>query len=263
MSLDNTLAVDCNSKAGAEIHDLSARSDVRQRLEGVLGPGAVRTAAAALSCTSGRFAYAKPQGVVIAIVEALEALQAAGAALPARWCDGAAAPPCVPLREAWAAMIGPRHLTARLASAVDRTPDAVQAAFRAPESRGAIDLAALAEILTMLREHGAALPKRWQQLPPGVTTRPRMPRERVEGAALRERLGQVLPSPSPARRLASALGTHGDAISRYMTGAPDSHGRAARVPHAIAAIVELLETLQREGVPVERWPERWRDTADN
>lgn len=259
LSPDNALADGCNGKASAEIHDLSARDEVRQRLEAVLGPGAILTAARALDCSPGRFKYPGPAGAVVAVLEGLEALKASGLALPARWCDGTAAPPLGPQRATWADLLGPRHLTARLALAIDRTPESIQAAFRAPASRPAIDLAVLAEILATLRAQGAALPKRWQEIPAHVTTRPRKPRARIDGDELRARLAEVLPGHSPARRLASALGTHGDAIGRYMTGQRDSHGRAARVPHAIAALVELLETLQSEGVPVERWPQRWQD----
>jgi hypothetical protein len=196
---------------------------------------------------------------VLALVEGLEALQAVGLPRPARWCDGAAAPPFGPVRKAWAALLGPHHLTARLALAVGRSPQSIQAAFRAPTSRAAVDLAALAEILATLRVHGVALPQRWAGIPERVTIRPRTPRERLGGPALRDRLAEVLPGQSPARRLASALGRHCDAIGRYFTGQRDSHGRAACVPHSIAAIVELLETLQREGVPVEHWPARWQE----
>ena len=49
-----------------------------------------------------------------------------------------------------------------------------------------------------------------------------------------------------------------DYIGRAFRGETDSHGRRARPSGALCAVIELLETLEAECIPRDRWPDRWQ-----
>jgi hypothetical protein len=225
------------------------RDEFTERSRAVLGAGVVEVMAAALRCSAARFKAPAP--VVVAILELIEAAVAAGISrkdLPARW-RGEGAAGGGDLRSRFTGLFAPRPVVRVLRDAIELTPDVLNRRLKAsPETRQASELAAIAELLEAIRAASGvdAWPARW--------------RERAEphdGRAWQARAVAVL-GPAAAARLAEVVDLTPDYIGRAFRGESDSHGRQMRPSGSLCAVIELLETLEREGVPRERWPERWQ-----
>lgn len=244
-------------KTNAPIHDLS-RSDqaepvamtVADRSRRLLGPDANRLLATALNCSQARFK--SPSVTVVVIVELLEAAQAAGIAhehLPARW-RGETVEAVENLRARFAALFSPRPVVRTLRDAIGLTDDVLNRRLKAsPETRQAAEFLAVAELLEIIAAAGGVWPARWRERS-----------DPHDGLAWKTRAMALL-GPAAASRLGQAVDLTADYIGRAFRGERDSRGRRAHLSGSLCAVIELLETLEREGIPRECWPARWHRCA--
>ncbi len=245
-----------------ELQPMPARA-FKARAAAVLGPDFAACMAAALMCSLVRFNNPKgPQPAVAAIVELLELLAARGVAaeaLPRRWRAGAI--------ESWANCTGPAVIASleasfgsaaalpRLSSALGVTmrtvTDRLYGGARSVRPSSLAELAAIAELVELALDTGpeGELPRRWRATLP----LPSMPRQCAHGAEIEARARAVLGDAATAR-LARAVGRS----ERYLAELTRDGG--AKIQPGIVALVELLEVLQAEGIPSERWPARWHLT---
>jgi hypothetical protein len=223
--------------------------EIIARSRTALGSEAVAIMAAALRCTPQRFKY--PSLTVIAILELIEAALAAGISrdeLPPRW-HGRVSRKRRDLRSRFASLFAPRLPVRAIRTAIGLTGDVINRRMKAsPETRQGAEFLAIAELLEVICAAAGvdAWPTRW--------------RERADahdGRAWQARAVALL-GPAAASRLAYAVNMSPDYICRAFRGERDSNGRLMRPSGALRAVIELLETLDREGVSRDRWPDRWR-----
>lgn len=225
------------------------RLEITARSRTALGADAIAVMAAALRCTPQRFK--SPSTVVVAIVELIEAAFAAGISrdeLPPRW-HGLPSRKRRDLRSRFASLFAPRRPVRAMRSAIGLTGDVINLRMKAsPETRQGAEFLAIAELLEVIRTAAGvdAWPARW--------------RERADahdGRAWQARAVALL-GPAAASRLATAVNMSPDYLCRAFRGERDSNGRLMRPSGALRAVIELLETLDRESVSRDRWPDRWR-----
>lgn len=229
---------------------------MQERLHAVLGENAAQRLAAAMHCSHRRFSHPRLGGVVLAVLELLEALDVAKVSLvdwprsprPNRRAGHE-------LRATFESVLGGQHLDAQLAAILDLRPRTIDEAFKGAVTRSARDLGTVAELVELLVgvSGSAALPARWRDKTPMLRSPP------PDGGDMLLRLQFVLGKTLASARFARAIEKPHDAMSRIWRGERDSKGRVARVQPSTVAIIELLETLRSEGVPLERWPARWRE----
>lgn len=225
------------------------REEVAERSRAALGADGVAVMAAALRCTSARFK--SPAPVVVAVIELIDAALAAGIAreqLPPRWHGLPSRKRC-DLRARFESLFAPRRPVRVLRSALGLTPDVINRRLVAhAETRQAAEFLAIVELLEAIRAAGGvdAWPARWRE-----TEYPH------DGRAWQARAVGVLGT-AAGSRLAEAVDLTPDYIGRAFRGETDSHGRRARPSGALCAVIELLETLEAECIPRDRWPDRWQ-----
>ncbi len=242
---------------------------MNSRIKAILGPDGPQILASALQCTPQRFSYESPSSRLAAIIELLELAKERGiseAELPLRFQDTSELSPVSPaeLRARFSKLFGIQALSPRLAVVLGMSKAAVASAFHAQSIRALTDLAAILELLEVLHNpsFGAkSWPERWWQINSATEMRRstrRSPRPPIDPSRMKARIERVLGGINPSARFSRALEKSPDSLARIWRSEVDSRGRAAKVQPALAIVVELLEALQREGVPVERWPERWQ-----
>ena len=243
--------------------------ELNPRIRKLFGDDGIQLMAQSLRCTPERFSYAKPRGAVVATIELLEVL-AQNSFPPDRWPTRWLGPAnatrltAAELSPVFERLIGRTAMIARLAAVLELRQETVHMAFKGRSERAVQDIGAVAELLDALS--GASLahlwPARWASINDSVqmsrsTRRP--PREILPEAGLvRSRIAITLGGKFPSARFARAIGRSSDYLSRIWRGEMDSSGRKAQVQPSLVAIIELLEALKREGIPLDRWPERWR-----
>lgn len=243
---------------------------MKKKLRAVLGAEWKRRLAHALACTSERFNNPWPPRV-LAIVELVESVNACDPKLlPDRWnlthpvSDNDEVQP-TSLRDRFARLFGANALVPRLSVAVGMAQETIANAFRERSLRAQSDLVAIIELLEILSGLDGSeqnWPPRWRQINSleerrRLTRRP-PDREFPDPIGMKARVVAVFGGENSSATLARALEKSPDSLSRIWRSELDSHGRAARVQPALAAVIELLETLRAEGIPIERWPKRWR-----
>lgn len=247
---------------------------MKLRIHALLGADGVRRLAIALRCTPQRFHRPNIRSTVVAIVELLELLVAKGIAQenwPPRW--DVAAPALArtrhdKLKARFEMFLGRKALVPRLAVVLDLGQETITAAFKG-RSLGALeDLTAIAELIeatglgSAVSVHG--LPERWHQVNDALERKrssrkaPRPPPRKCETARMKSRMEAAIGGKHPNARFARALEKSPDALGRIWRSELDHRGRRATVQPTLAAVIELIETLRAEGVPIERWPARWR-----
>jgi len=216
--------------------------------ETVLGPDALDNLADALKCSRERFKSPSPR--VIAVIELLTATAVLGLTaqdLPPRWTGGRVR--TGELRQQFVKIFAPRQPVQVLKSAIGLSADVINERFRADrDSRQFAELCAIAELLRIVKARGGvgAWPARWQ---PAV--HPDNARD------LQARLLAVL-GPHGSSHMADAAGYSRDYLQQIWRGDASRRGHPVRPSVSLVAMIELIETLEREGVPCERWPERWQ-----
>ncbi|MFA7306027.1 MAG: hypothetical protein WC026_05080 [Hyphomicrobium sp.] len=243
---------------------------MKEKIESVLGAEWKRRLAQALACTSERFN--NPLSCrVLAVIELLESVSARDPKLlPDRWNvikpvsdDDEVQPPN--LRDRFARLFGADALVPRLSVAIGMARETIANAFRGRSLRAQSDLVAIIELLEILYGLEASeknWPPRWRQInnieERRRSTRRPPEREIPDPLEMKVRVVAVLGCENSSAMVARALGKSPDSLSRIWRSELDSHGRPARVQPALAAVIELLETLRAEEIPIERWPKRWR-----
>ncbi|MBS0233466.1 MAG: hypothetical protein JSR99_08260 [Proteobacteria bacterium] len=239
------------------------------QIEAILGRDWKFDLARVLACTPQRFDH-PIQPRVWAIIELRKCLLLhPSAQMPAIWNGGSRDTTDVApnvLRKRYSNLFGARCLAPRLSHALELAQGTVAGAFEGRSSRAEFDLLTIVEMLEALSDAGADLkdfPERWRAINSAEelqrSTRRAPPiRECPDHREMKDRVSKALGGQNASARFARALEKSPDALSRLWRCEVDSNGRPARVQPYLVAIVELLETLQAEGVPPERWPERWR-----
>jgi hypothetical protein len=245
---------------------------MKEKIESVLGAEWKCRLAHALACTSERFNNPWPPRV-LAVIELIESVNACDPKLlPKRWNA------CLPfsddetetsnLRDRFARLFGANALVPRLSVAVGMAQETIASAFRGRSLRAHADLVAIIELLEILYGLEGSeknWPPRWRQINSVEerrrSTRRSPDREFPDPIGMKARVVAVLGGDNASTILARALGKSPDSLSRIWRSELDSHGRAARVQPALAAVIELLETLRAEGIPIERWPKRWQEKS--
>lgn len=243
---------------------------MKEKIESVLGAEWKCRLAHALACTSERFNNPWPPRI-LAVIELIESVNACDPKLlPKRW--NASLPwsddetETSNLRSRFARLFGANALVPRLSVAVGMAQETIANAFRERSLRAQSDLVAIIELLeTLYGFEGSEKnwPPRWRQINSVEERRrsTRRPHERdfPDPLEMKARVIAVLGGKNPSANFARALGKSPDALGRIWRSEKDNYGRAARVQPAFAAVIELLETLRAEGIPIERWPKRWQE----
>lgn len=227
--------------------------------------------ALALLCTPERFSR-PPQPIIVAVLELVEFTRMGGIAeqeLPPRW-TGRSTPATADLRGRFLSVLGADRLTKTVSKAVGVGKQTVRLAWsdRRKSDRCSTELVAIVELLELLQRREisrSVWPPRWHEMPPvkpvrrvwAVDTPPES-----SGREIERRVRAVLGHERTSARLARALCLSQSYVNGIWREARDSHGRPARAQQYLVAVVELLETLVAEDVPVERWPERWRSLPE-
>lgn len=223
--------------------------------------------AQALQCSPARF-NSPPQPLVEAVLELLEvALNdriCADPDLPPRWHTSTVESEQDDLRVRFTKLLGGDRITTSVAAAAGLSVDTVRFAWSRRSSRCASDLLAAVELLELLQARGATRdvwPSRWRS---EITSRlsakdsPML----VSGNEVECRFREIFDASYTNARLGCAIDLSPEYLGRVWRGERDSQGRPARVQGYLVAVLELLETLKTESVPIERWPERWRIFPD-
>lgn len=243
---------------------------MQSRIAAVLGGDGQARMASALRCCEARFKYPRARQIVVAVIELLETARGHGVppdALPLRWHADSAATTATgdEIRQRFAALFGNVSLVARLAFAAGMSVPGVRAILRSSGGRGLADFQTVVELLELLELNNvprAAWPSRWRMLAKCAHKRPGFKSIAPSGRDMAQRLALVLGGRHPSASFARALSRTPNSFSRVWRGERDSRGRVAVVQPETLALIELLETLKAEGVPVERWPARWRKAIE-
>lgn len=233
------------------------------RAASVLGPRFAVRLGAALNSSPVRFKYRKgPQAAVLAVLELLELLADRVVSpddMPPRWRDQPAEE-CAgsELRARLEAVLGPNSLqiVCLALGLTMRTFGELVFDGKRSSPRTRAELAAVVELIEVALATGPAaeLPRRWRvALPPSPPGRPV-----VNGADVEARAIRVLGA-SAAARLAHAIGRRSDYLQSTFRAEP-GNVTGLKLQPGVVALVELLELLQAEGIPPDRWPARFRLT---
>lgn len=249
-------------KTSAAIHDLSGENqgvmmgseEIEERVRLLLGPDGVARMAVALRCHSSRI-RSGTAGVVIAVLELIEAARLGGIAeyeLPARWRGELPTDDPSKLRERLDTVLGTPHLLPILSIALALSRDAARYRLRGLNvngkamPRGIAELAACLELLELLKSRSSPFPARWHPPRPAIH----------DGREVQARIKAIL-GPEGSAVFAHATGLTREYLSRVWAGERDSKGWRMHPSEEMRAIVELLEVIEREAIPRERWPQRW------
>jgi hypothetical protein len=241
------------------------------RVQSLLGDQWRSRLALALLCTPQRFSR-PPQPIIVAVLELVEFALVNGIAeqeLPQRW-TGRPTPADADLRTRFLHVLGGDRLTTTVARAVGVQKATVRLAWSdgRQSERCSTELLTIVELLELFQDKNigrATWPARWREIPHVKPTRPRWASDtptQIPGREMERRARAVLGDDRTSARLAHALSLSQSYVNGIWREARDSHGRPARAQQYLVAAVELLETLVAEGVPVERWPPRWRSSPE-
>ena len=237
---------------------------MKARVRAVLGSDGVRRLASALRCTPERFNHKHLRSTVEAVIELLELARARcipQSNLPPRWSNVGLASAMEPaqLKTSFAKLLGEKSLLPRLAHVLEIGQDTIASVFSGRSVRAHADLSAIVELLELLDDPSAgesAWPDRWKRVNDIIerkrATRRLPPRKYPDPQQMKSRVEAIIGGVNPSAHFARALERSPDRLSLIWRSQPNSQRRRAVVQPTLAAVVELLETLRAEGVPIER-----------